>query len=108
VITRWYHWSRGKSSVRLLILEVHSPKSCHELSRVKVLVHGEHKSFAINCSWCHITFRCWYVGRGYISSFVGWLLGKPLAITSAGLWRILIVKDIDEVGSARLLTLVIA
>jgi hypothetical protein len=29
-------------SVRLLILEVHSPKIHHELSRVKVLVHGEH------------------------------------------------------------------
>ena len=31
----------------------------------------EHKFFAINRCRCHITFRWRYVGRGYISSFMG-------------------------------------
>ena len=92
MITRWYHW------YQLLILEVHSPKSRHELSRVKMLVHGEHNPLLSTVNWYRITFRWRCVGRGYISSFVGWLLGKLLAITWAVDLEEFLIKTVAFIG----------
>ena len=39
---------KGKGAGGSLILEVHSPKCIHELSRVKMLVCKEAQSFAIH------------------------------------------------------------
>ena len=52
----------------LLTLGVHSTKVCHELSLVKMLVHGSTILCYPPSNLCHITFRWQYDGSGYISS----------------------------------------